>query len=81
MSIVQNDDWWNTDAEGHVPEYVPHSCNRCIYWTGNPGNMPDDFVCPVNIPKPSNVELEWVNGRKGYAHHYCTDFEEKKISQ
>jgi len=78
---VKDDDWWNTDAPGHVPDYVPHRCCDCGFWTGNPGNMPNDLLCAVNITKPSTTELEWVDFRKGYARHYCKDFEQKQVTE
>ena len=49
-------------------------CCECIYWTGNPGNMQDDLVCPVNTPKISNIELEAADGRTAYALHSCEDW-------
>lgn len=71
------DNWWDIDSENIVIEPALHKCSECIYWTGNPGTVADDLVCAVNIPKPSSVELEWVDGRKGYARHNCPDFESK----
>jgi hypothetical protein len=71
------DNWWDIDAEMEREE-TPHNCSTCYYWTGNPGNMPTDLVCAVNIPNPSNIELEWVDGRKAYALHNCKDYKETK---
>lgn len=52
-------------------------CRDCRYWTGNPGNMQDDLVCLVNIPKISNVELEAADGTTAYALHDCEDWTKK----
>lgn len=66
---------FDVDDEETVLEQRPiFRCCNCRYWTGNPGNMPTDFVCAVNIPRPSLSELEWVDGRKAYAYHNCFDF-------
>lgn len=75
-----SNEWWNQDywEEGENKELPTKKCADCWYWSGNPGNMSTDFVCAVNIPKPSLQELDAVDGRKAYAYHYCSDFELKK---
>ncbi len=66
---------FDVDDEEIAQEPCPaRRCCNCYYWTGNPGNMPTDFVCAVNIPRPLPAELDRVDDRKAYAFHNCPDF-------
>lgn len=65
----------DVDDESVLSEERPtFRCCDCYYWTGNPGNMPTDFICAVNIPRPSLAECDRVDYRKAYAYQNCSDF-------
>lgn len=53
------------------------ACYRCKYWSGLIGDDPSHLVFAVNVPRPTQEELEGVSLRVAYALHDCPDFEEK----
>jgi len=67
-------DFNDDDPETLLLERLKFRCCDCCYWKGNPGNMPTDFICAVNIPRPSPAEADRVDNRKAYAYQNCQDF-------
>lgn len=52
-------------------------CSKCRYWSGRIGNAASDLICAVNVPRPTEEELDAANHRPAYALHDCRDFELK----
>lgn len=66
------------------PDIAPDSegqpramCCKCRYWSGRIGDKDNDLVCAVNVPQPTQEDLEAVSLRIAYAPHDCPDFELK----
>ena len=52
------------------------TCHRCYYWSGKLGMTPSELMCAVNVPKPTEEELNAAGDRRAYALHNCPDFKE-----
>lgn len=52
------------------------TCYRCYYWSGKLGMTPSELMCAVNVPKPTEEELDAAGDRRAYAFHNCPDFKE-----
>ena len=52
------------------------TCHRCYYWSGKIGMTPSELMCAVNVPKPTEAELDTVDYHRAYTFHDCPDFKE-----
>ena len=56
------------------------TCHRCYYWSGKPGTSLSELVCAVNVPKPTEAELDTAHYRLAYTFHDCSDFKEHPMT-
>ena len=56
------------------------TCHRCYYWSGKLGMTPSELMCAVNVPRPTEEELDAAGDHRAYAFHNCPDFKENSMA-